>query len=68
MFLWFWRLMSSNMAAILELGHVIFTEFPHPGSDERWVEVDTPEALSCLQHRLNSLHAGIRIEVLPDWP
>jgi hypothetical protein len=51
-----------------ELGQVIFTEFPHPGSDERWVEVDTPEALSCLQHRLNSLHAGVRIEVLPDWP
>jgi len=48
--------------------HVIFTEFPRPGSDERWIEVDTPEALSCLQHRLNLLHAGVRIEVLPDWP
>ena len=48
------------------LGYVSFTEGQHPGSNSRWVEVSDDVGLSCLQHRLTRLKAGIRIEVAPQ--
>lgn len=44
----------------------IFSEGAHPGSDEIWVDVSSPVGLGCLQHRLNGLDAGIRIEMYSE--
>jgi hypothetical protein len=49
-----------------EFGHLAFIEGQHPGSNDRWTEVSGAVGLSCLQHRLKALDAGIRIEVAPD--
>jgi hypothetical protein len=49
-----------------KLGYLGFIQSPRPGSSESWVEVSGPVGLSCLQHRLSVLEAGIRIEVAPE--
>ncbi len=49
-----------------EYGYVDFCEFTNPCSSDRFVEVTSREALSCLQQRLIDLNAGIRIEVATD--
>ena len=38
----------------------------YPGSWDQWVDVSGDAGLSCLQHRLNELRTGIRIEIAPD--
>ena len=45
------------------LGQVSFIEGPHPGSNSTYVEVDGLEGIASLQHRLNQLGEGVRIEV-----
>jgi hypothetical protein len=49
-----------------EYGYVEFCEFTNPCSSNCFVEVTSLAALSCLQHRLSDLNAGIRIEVADD--
>ncbi|MEE8241376.1 MAG: hypothetical protein V3R16_08905 [Nitrospirales bacterium] len=49
-----------------ELGYVAFEDAPCPGTWGRWVDVSCDAGLSCLQHRLNELRTGIRIEIAPD--
>jgi hypothetical protein len=46
-----------------DLGYLIYNEGGHPGSDELWAEASSEIGLSALQHRLNNLNTGIRIEV-----
>jgi hypothetical protein len=43
--------------------YLIYNEGGHPGSDELWAEASSEVGLSALQHRLNNLNTGIRIEV-----
>ncbi len=49
-----------------ELGYVAFESGPYPGSWNQWVDVSCDAGLSCLQHRLNKLRTGIRIEIAPE--
>ncbi len=49
-----------------ELGYVAFEDAPIPGTWNRWVDVSCDAGLSCLQHRLNELRTGIRIEIAPE--
>ncbi len=49
-----------------ELGYVAFEDAPCPGTWGRWVDVSCDAGLSCLQHRLNELRTGFRIEIAPD--
>ncbi len=49
-----------------DLGHVAFESGQYPGSWDQWVNVSGDAGLSCLQHRLNELRTGIRIEIAPD--
>ncbi len=49
-----------------KLGYVAFEDAPCPGTWNRWVDVSCDAGLSCLQHRLNELRTGIRIEIAPD--
>ncbi len=49
-----------------KLGYLEFIQGPSPCSSDSWVEVSGPVGLSCLQHRLSVLEAGIRIEVAPE--
>ena len=49
-----------------EFGHLAFIEGQQLGSNDWWTVVSAAVGLSCLQHRLKALDAGIRIEVAPD--
>jgi hypothetical protein len=49
-----------------EFGFVEFCEFTNPCSSDRFVEVTSLAALSCLQQRLKDLGARIKIEVADD--
>jgi hypothetical protein len=49
-----------------ELGYVAFESGQYPGSWDQWVDVSCDAGLSCLQHRLNELRTGFRIEIAPD--
>ena len=49
-----------------KLGHIAFQAGQYPGSWDQWVEVSCATGLSCLQHRINELRTGIRIEMAPD--
>ena len=49
-----------------ELRHVTFNDFTNPSSSARVAEVPCAVGLSCLQHRLNAINAGIRIELAPE--
>ena len=48
-----------------ELRHITFNDFTNPSSSARVAEVPCAVGLSCLQHRLNAINAGIRIEIAP---
>ena len=48
-----------------ELGYVAFEDASIPGTWDQWVDVSCDTGLSCLQHRLNELRTGIRIEIAP---
>jgi len=49
-----------------ELGYVAFESGQYPGSWDQWVDVSCDTGLSCLQHRLNELRTGIRIEIASE--
>ncbi len=49
-----------------ELGYIVFESGQYPGSWDQWVDVSCDEGLSCLQHRLNEIRTGIRIEIAPE--
>ena len=49
-----------------ELRHITFNDFTNPSSIARVAEVPCAVGLSCLQHRLNAINAGIRIELAPE--
>ena len=49
-----------------ELGYVAFESGQYPGSWDQWVDVSCDAGLSCLQHRLNELRTGYRIEIAPE--
>ncbi len=49
-----------------ELGYIVFESGQYPGSWDQWVDVSCDAGLSCLQHRLNELRTGYRIEIAPD--
>ena len=45
------------------LGNLRFIEGDHPGSNFTYVKAPDHATLACLQHRLNELATGIRIEI-----
>ena len=47
-----------------QLGDLSFTEGDRPGSNLTYVEAADFATLACLQHRLNELKEGIKIEIL----
>ena len=49
-----------------DLRHITFNDFTNPGSSARLAEVPCAVGLSCLQHRLNAINSGIKIEMAPD--
>ena len=60
------RLGSSLITRGSELGYVALVSGPSPGSWDQFVDVSGGAGLSCLQHRLNKLRTGIRIEIAPQ--
>lgn len=47
----------------ISMGTLSFIEGDHPGSNTTYVELDGLGAIASLQHRLNELGEGVRIEV-----
>ena len=47
----------------ISMGRLSFIEGAHPGSNTTYVELDGLGAIASLQHRLNELGEGVRIEV-----
>ena len=56
-------LVATGNGSGLQLGNLGFVEGDRPGSNLTYVEAADLATLACLQHRLNELNEGIKIEI-----